>query len=219
MQYLCGAAYNMLPWWVVDKILDSFLLTFACVTFALLLLVWGSYAVGTHSFRDAHVAPVLVFAFQTLPFSLLGIGIMRLMMFGTVSLCVLAGLLASPDFWQVVVDRASHCMRGGKAVKQTATASAAPVSAGSAKPTPGKGKAAPAATADTTTKQAVAASDAKRGFGGWTYGTMATGFTVAALLLSGGWAGLEAEVQKALTGACKPTHWHRGYATDVAALC
>ncbi len=97
LQYLCGSAYNGLPSWVVDNITTSLLLPTACI--ALLIVAFCALKGDGVSF-----APVCVFAIQTVPFSLLGIGIMRLMMFGNVSLCVLAGLIASPDVWRVVLE-------------------------------------------------------------------------------------------------------------------
>lgn len=102
MQYLCGSAYNELPWWVVTSITSTLLLPCACVAALLVLAVCVAVWRRGGAVSNNPLSPVALLVLQTVPFSVLGIGIMRLMMFGNVSLCILASLLTSPAFWTLL---------------------------------------------------------------------------------------------------------------------
>jgi hypothetical protein len=129
--YLCGAAYNALPQWAWDDIISSTMLpralTVTCIT--LLVMIIYRYIKGgitclssnntnypiihvnrhAASWYDHYVyARVLLFMIvQTLLSSLLGIGIMRLMMLGTISCAILSSLCVSPSWlwwcWSCII--------------------------------------------------------------------------------------------------------------------
>ena len=98
MQYLCGPAYNMLPDWVYDKLGVTLI---GPAGLAVVGLTAAAVLVDVCRRSVTHVDGFRVFfCLQAIPFSMLGIGIMRLMMFGTVSLCLLASMAISVDWWE-----------------------------------------------------------------------------------------------------------------------
>lgn len=99
--YLCGSAYGLLPWSMWNNLGET-LLSHRAVAVAAIILLQMLLEFFTQK-RSAD--PALVFLFwQTLAFFLLGVTIMRLMLFFTPSFCVLASLLASPQFFRGVLD-------------------------------------------------------------------------------------------------------------------
>jgi hypothetical protein len=116
--YLCGAAYNMLPKWAIDDIINSSMLPRAILITILSIIaiiiycmrggrsragVVAASRVNRHAAQwddmGRYGAQLMFIIIQGLLVSLLGIAIMRLMMFGTITLCILSSLVVSPSFY------------------------------------------------------------------------------------------------------------------------